>query len=107
MAPARPQIDPEPALILSQIPSQFPPERLQAAKERLLEAAKPVVGSNGKPHSPASINVLNIPFDEELFVLPGNWDEMMALVSKSDLVKQMTPLMEWLRTEGDKGTEGK
>ena len=96
LAPSKQEEEPLPAFIISQVPDDFRKGDLVAPyEERLLEAAKPFLEDaqeNDTPDLPHPVSY----FDPNLTVLPDTWDEVMRRLRQSNLIQQISPLIDWL-----------
>ena len=87
--------DPLPALILTQVPEEQKLTDLVIKPEKkLLEAAKPFLGED------RDILRAITPFADSLLVLPPTWEELMTKLMRSGLVDAVSPLLEWLPSQG-------
>ena len=101
LAPSKRDEDPIPALILSQIPQEYKAEDiLSRYYERLLDASKNIRSDVGDDLTEKQVDdefryLLN-DLDSNLRVLPNEWDEIVAQIQKSDLIEEMSGLIDWL-----------
>lgn len=103
LAPSKSDEDPIPALILSQIPKEYKKKDiLSPYHERLLDASKDirkiVEGDflTEKQVGDESGSLLDNYLDSNLRVLPNEWDEIVTQIQKSDLIEEMSGLIDWL-----------
>ncbi|MBW4491778.1 MAG: AAA family ATPase [Oscillatoria princeps RMCB-10] len=90
-APSRRDTEPLPALIIGQVPKNYrDSDLLEEAEEKLLEAARPFLGEDREP-----LRVITF-FADSLQVLPANWEDVITLLQRSEIVEEVRRLQEWL-----------
>lgn len=97
LAPARQEEDPTPALVISQVPSEYQQQEalLATFEEQLLEAAEAFLADEQDEVTLGLPRVISY-FDQGLTVLPQNWDAVTKLLRQRDIVENMSSITAWL-----------
>lgn len=115
LAPSRKADQPIPTLIATQIPEEYlqrqldlfnynQPDPMTVFIETLLKSTAPFweptsLSSNGdENHGEPGPIIVTSHFDSRLVVMPGMWEEAMARLRESGLVKEMSTIIGWLPT---------
>jgi MinD-like ATPase involved in chromosome partitioning or flagellar assembly len=91
--------DPRPAIIITMVPEHYQKsEFLSQTEEKLIESANFLESDteSGQDEGSWDTNLLNTPFDQDLIVLPDNWDEVIKKIQKSNLIEQLSQMCDWL-----------
>ncbi len=115
LAPSKQPEEPVPAIILNQIPEEYFLGSLftMSVEERLSETTSPFWedaapnGETGEERGEPGPLILSSQFDPRFIVLPRNWEEVVARLGQSDLLKDISTLVSWLPEITPKRTDTK
>ncbi len=93
-----------PSIVISQIPSTHRANRtlLQESNEKLLRTSSLWVPEDEDDSALSMINLLETSFEQDLLILPNDWGKMISQINQSTIIKELTPLSDWLplKTQG-------
>lgn len=91
LAPSTGTEEPTPAIILSQVPQDYPQGSLKVIEDSLVRVAEPFLQGD-QPDLP----LIYSPLESSLSVLPQDWDDVAQRVERSGVLDRLVPLAEWL-----------
>jgi MinD-like ATPase involved in chromosome partitioning or flagellar assembly len=87
--------DPKPAIIITQVPEVYQKgDFIAQTEEKLIEAAN--FWEQEQEEDALDFNLFRVPFNQNFIVLSDNWDDVLVNIQKDGLIKQLSPLNDWL-----------